>query len=187
MRRWRYVDRRSTRACAPLSRQRMKLRQITRADWATLLGLNLASVRELSELDEQRLESLLSWTQCSLAVENEGAIVAFALAIAPARHTTAVTTAGSARGLSVPLSRPNRRLRCDAPPRARRAALRRDGGDGRGLRARGFARSTSTRRTRPRWHSMPRVAISRSGLEHPGGKVVALLTKELASPARHHR
>src|ERR1700730_14831196 len=83
MRRWRRAGRCPRRSREPASRQRMRLREITRADWPTLLELNASSVRELSELDEQRLESLLSWAERGLAVENRGAIVAFAVAIAP--------------------------------------------------------------------------------------------------------
>ncbi len=60
----------------------MKLRELTRADWPAALALNLASVRELSELDEQRLEWISSLAHRRLAVENEGELVAFALAIA---------------------------------------------------------------------------------------------------------
>jgi uncharacterized protein len=47
------------------------------------LALNLTSVRELSELDERRLEWILSLAHRSLAVDSEGEMVAFALAIAP--------------------------------------------------------------------------------------------------------
>src|ERR1700730_7875649 len=83
MRRWRRAGRCPRRSRGPASRQRMRLREITRADWPTVLELNAASVRELSELDEQRLESLLSWAQRGLAVEHDGAVVAVALAIAP--------------------------------------------------------------------------------------------------------
>jgi uncharacterized protein len=61
----------------------MKLRELRRADWSAVLALNLASVRELSALDEQRLEWISSLAHHSLAVESEGELVAFALAIAP--------------------------------------------------------------------------------------------------------
>lgn len=61
----------------------MMLRELTRADWPTLLALNADSVQELSELDEQRLEWVLSLAHRSLAVHNAGEMVAFALAIAP--------------------------------------------------------------------------------------------------------
>ncbi|MGP0100761.1 MAG: GNAT family N-acetyltransferase [Solirubrobacteraceae bacterium] len=60
----------------------MRLRELTPADWPRLLALNLASVRELSELDDQRLQWILSLAHRSLAVESEGQMVAFALAIA---------------------------------------------------------------------------------------------------------
>jgi len=61
----------------------MRLRELTRADWPRMLSLNLASVRELSDLDELRLQSILSLTHRGLAVESEREVVAFALAIAP--------------------------------------------------------------------------------------------------------
>ena len=61
----------------------MNVREVTRADWPRLLALNLASVRELSELDERRLEFILSLAHRRLAVESAGDVVAFALAIAP--------------------------------------------------------------------------------------------------------
>jgi predicted GNAT superfamily acetyltransferase len=60
----------------------MELRDLTRTGWPQMLALNLASVRELSPLDEQRLEWILSLAHRSLAVEHEGEVVAFALAIA---------------------------------------------------------------------------------------------------------
>ena len=61
----------------------MRLRELTPADRPRLLALNLASVRELSELDDQRLHWILSLAHRSLVVESEGEMVAFALAIAP--------------------------------------------------------------------------------------------------------
>jgi uncharacterized protein len=61
----------------------MTLREVTRADWPTLLALNHASVRELSELDERRLRAILSFSHRSLVVESAGEVVAFALAMAP--------------------------------------------------------------------------------------------------------
>jgi hypothetical protein len=61
----------------------MTLRELTRADRAQMLRLNLASVQELSELDERRLEWILSFAYRGLGVEHEGELVAFALAIAP--------------------------------------------------------------------------------------------------------
>jgi uncharacterized protein len=60
----------------------MRLRELTRADWPALLALNLDSVRELSELDEQRLQWILSLAHRGLVVESEGEVAAFALAIA---------------------------------------------------------------------------------------------------------
>jgi len=61
----------------------MTLREVTRADWPALLALNLASVRELSELDEERLQAILSFAHRSLVVESAGEVAAFALVIAP--------------------------------------------------------------------------------------------------------
>lgn len=49
----------------------MRLRELERADWPRVLELNTPSVRELSELDEQRLEYL-----CSLAVSHPEKLVA---------------------------------------------------------------------------------------------------------------
>jgi hypothetical protein len=60
----------------------MRLRELTPADWPRLLALNLASVQELSELDEQRLQWIMSLAHRSLAIESEGEMVAFAVAIA---------------------------------------------------------------------------------------------------------
>ncbi len=48
-------------------KHRLRLRELTPADWPRLLELNLASVRELSELDEQRLQWILSLAHRSLA------------------------------------------------------------------------------------------------------------------------
>jgi predicted GNAT superfamily acetyltransferase len=61
----------------------LTVRELTRADWPRLLELNLASVRELSELDGPRLQWILSLAHRALAVEAERELVAFALAIAP--------------------------------------------------------------------------------------------------------
>lgn len=61
----------------------MTLREVTRADWPALLALNLASVRELSELDQARLQAILSFSHRSLVAESDGAVLAFALVIAP--------------------------------------------------------------------------------------------------------
>jgi predicted GNAT superfamily acetyltransferase len=61
----------------------MELRDLMRADWPQMLALNLASVRELSPLDEQRVEWIMSLTHRGLVVEDEGEMAAFALAIAP--------------------------------------------------------------------------------------------------------
>ena len=61
----------------------MTLRAPTSADWPRLLELNRASVRELSELDAQRLRAILSLAHRGLVVDSAGEVVAFALAIAP--------------------------------------------------------------------------------------------------------
>jgi hypothetical protein len=59
----------------------MRLREPTRADWPRLLELNLASVRELSDLDELRLQWILSMAHRSPVVESEGEVVAFAITL----------------------------------------------------------------------------------------------------------
>jgi predicted GNAT superfamily acetyltransferase len=61
----------------------MKARELARADWPTVLALNEASVRELSPLDETRLQYILELAHAALVVEREGAVAAFAIAIAP--------------------------------------------------------------------------------------------------------
>jgi predicted GNAT superfamily acetyltransferase len=61
----------------------MRLREPTRADWPRLLELNLASVQELSGLDESRLESILSMAHRSLVVESDGEVVALAITMPP--------------------------------------------------------------------------------------------------------
>jgi predicted GNAT superfamily acetyltransferase len=60
-----------------------QLRELTRADWPAVLELNRDSVQELSELDEQRLEWLISLAHTALALDTEGELAGFALAIAP--------------------------------------------------------------------------------------------------------
>jgi predicted GNAT superfamily acetyltransferase len=62
----------------------MQLRELEREDWPRVLDLNQRSVRELSELDQQRLEYILSLAHRSLVVESAGEVVAFAVAMAPA-------------------------------------------------------------------------------------------------------
>jgi uncharacterized protein len=61
----------------------MEPRDLKRADWPMLLALNRTSVRELSALDERRLQSILSLAHRRLAVESGGQLVAFAIAIGP--------------------------------------------------------------------------------------------------------
>jgi uncharacterized protein len=61
----------------------MTLREPIRADWPRLLELNLASVQELSDLDEARLRWILSLAHRSLVVENDGEVVAFAITMPP--------------------------------------------------------------------------------------------------------
>jgi predicted GNAT superfamily acetyltransferase len=55
----------------------MKARELARADWPTVLALNEASVRELSPLDETRLQYILELAHAALVVEREGKIAAF--------------------------------------------------------------------------------------------------------------
>jgi predicted GNAT superfamily acetyltransferase len=61
----------------------MNVREMTRADWPTVLALNEASVRELSPLDEARLEYILELAHAALVVDREGEVAAVAIAIAP--------------------------------------------------------------------------------------------------------
>jgi uncharacterized protein len=61
----------------------VRLRALERADWPAVLELNEASVRELSPLDETRLQYILGLAHAALVVEHEGEVAAFALAIAP--------------------------------------------------------------------------------------------------------
>jgi uncharacterized protein len=161
----------------------MKLREITPADWPTLLELNAASVRELSELDEQRLELLLSWAQRGLAVESEQSIVAFALAIAPG-------TSYDSDNYRWFGARFERFLYLDRIVVS--GAMRRRGIGGRlydamEATAEGFERMVCEVNLRPANEASLAFHIARGyveigRLEHPGGKVVALLTKELAAP-----
>ena len=161
----------------------MKLREIRRADWPTLLELNGASVRELSELDEQRLESLLSWAQRGLAVEHDGAVVAFALAIAPGTPYDS----DNYRWFG---TRFERFLYLDRVVVS--GAMRRRGIGGRLYDA---IEATAARFERmvcevnllpPNEASLAfhaaRGYVEIGRLEHPGGKLVALLTKELTLP-----
>jgi predicted GNAT superfamily acetyltransferase len=162
----------------------MKLRQITRADWPTLLELNASSVRELSELDEQRLESLLSWAERGVAVENRGAIVAFAVAIAPG----APYDSDNYRWFG---GRFERFLYLDRIVVS--DAMRRRGIGGRlydemEATAASFERMVCEVNLHPpneaslAFHSS-RGYVEVGRLEHPGGRVVALLKKELAAQA----
>jgi predicted GNAT superfamily acetyltransferase len=61
----------------------MQMRALETGDWGEVLALNVASVRELSELDEPRLRYLTTLAHASLVVAEQGAVVAFALAMAP--------------------------------------------------------------------------------------------------------
>jgi len=61
----------------------LTLRESTPTDWPRMLELNLTSERELSPLDEQRLEWILSLADCSVLAEHGREIAGFALAIPP--------------------------------------------------------------------------------------------------------
>jgi predicted GNAT superfamily acetyltransferase len=61
----------------------MRLRDARASDRPALLALNLASLSELSELDDARLAYLLSIAHLALVAEDGGDVIAFALAIAP--------------------------------------------------------------------------------------------------------
>jgi uncharacterized protein len=60
----------------------MAARELAREDSPTVLALNEASVRELSPLDETRLQYILELAHSALVVEREGEVAAFAIAIA---------------------------------------------------------------------------------------------------------
>ncbi len=60
-----------------------QLRALERSDWPALLALNEASVRELSPLDETRLQCILQLAHAALGVQREDELAAFAIAIAP--------------------------------------------------------------------------------------------------------
>jgi uncharacterized protein len=66
-----------------LSVRPMELRELTRADWGEVIVLNQASVRELSELDEEGLAWMLSLAHRGLGVTIDHELSGFALAIAP--------------------------------------------------------------------------------------------------------
>lgn len=61
----------------------MRVREMTREDWPTVLALNQASVRELSPMDEQRLGFILDLAHRSLVAEDGDQVAAFAIAVAP--------------------------------------------------------------------------------------------------------
>jgi uncharacterized protein len=63
----------------------MNVRDINSADWSELLELNEASVRQLSALDRERLEWIVSLSDRSIAIDSDGSIVAFAISLTP--HT----------------------------------------------------------------------------------------------------
>jgi predicted GNAT superfamily acetyltransferase len=163
----------------------MTLREIKRADWSALLELNSASVRELSELDEQRLESLLSWAQCGLVAESDDAIVAFALAIAPGTPYDS----DNYRWFD---ARFQRFLYLDRVVVA--DAMRRHGIGGQlydaiEAAAVGYERMVCEVNLQPPNEASLAFHNSRGyaeigRLEHPSGKVVALLSKELVASAR---
>jgi predicted GNAT superfamily acetyltransferase len=64
---------------------RISIRELQRADHPRVLELNQASVQELSALDEPRLQYILALAHRSLvaASDDDGDVLAFALAIAP--------------------------------------------------------------------------------------------------------
>jgi uncharacterized protein len=61
----------------------VNVRELARGDLPAVLALNEASVRELSPLDERRLDYILALADRSLVAERDGALAAFAIAIAP--------------------------------------------------------------------------------------------------------
>jgi predicted GNAT superfamily acetyltransferase len=164
----------------------MKLREITRADWPQLLALNHASVRELSELDEQRLESLLSWSHRSVGVESEGALVAFALAIAPGTPYDS----GNYRWFGARFERFLYLDRIVVSDAMRRRGIGGQLYDAMEATAATFERMVCEVNVLPpndaslAFHAS-RGYVEVGRLEHADGKLVALLTNELAAPAPH--
>jgi predicted GNAT superfamily acetyltransferase len=61
----------------------MNVREMARVDWPAVLELNEASVRELSPLDEARLQYILELGHAAFVAERDGEVAAFAIAIAP--------------------------------------------------------------------------------------------------------
>ncbi len=61
----------------------MKLRELTTADWPTVLALNQASESDLSPLDEQRLGWIVSMAHRCVVAENDSAVLGFALTLTP--------------------------------------------------------------------------------------------------------
>jgi predicted GNAT superfamily acetyltransferase len=61
----------------------VRVRELTDTDRAAVLALNEASVRELSPLDDARLDYILALAHRSLVVEDGGEVAAFAIAVAP--------------------------------------------------------------------------------------------------------
>jgi predicted GNAT superfamily acetyltransferase len=59
----------------------MEVREIVEGDWPQILELNEGSVSQLSELDRSRLEWIVSLSDRSVAIDDEGGIVAFAIAL----------------------------------------------------------------------------------------------------------
>lgn len=61
----------------------MRLRELVAGDHARVLELNLASERDLSPLDHERLAWIVSMAHQCVVVEHDSEVVAFALALAP--------------------------------------------------------------------------------------------------------
>lgn len=164
----------------------MKLREIARADLSTLLELNSASVQELSELDEQRLESLLTWAHCGLALESEGAIVAFAVALPPGTPYDSENY----RWFGAHFERFLYLDRIVVSDAMRRRGIAGQLYDAIEASAVSFERMVCEVNLKPPNEASLAFHSSRGyteigRLEHPSGKLVALLTKELA-PSVHH-
>jgi uncharacterized protein len=79
-------DPRGEKRASPHKLTPVEVRELAASDWAAVLALNQAHVRELSSLDRPRLGYILALAYRSLVVDlgdDGGGVVAFAIAVAP--------------------------------------------------------------------------------------------------------
>jgi predicted GNAT superfamily acetyltransferase len=159
----------------------MKLRALVRADWPAVLSLNEASVHELSELDGERLQFVLTCAHRALVAEAQGAVVAFAVAMAP----RAAYDSSNYRWFSERFERFLYLDRIAVDPRHRRAGIGARLYDEMEAAARPFGRMVCEVNLEPRNEASLAFHEARgyreiARLQHPG-KLVALMSKELVS------